>query len=494
MRFLNKKTKVARRNGSRRRIRMIVGGKFEGIPSGTNDFANYYLKKYATTTLKDKSPIIESDVLVPEGSVLWVIDMQNDFIDIPMQGLKGPPVPDLGNIGSFAVSEGSAVIDSLIEFMKTNSKNFNKIVFTRDWHPENHCSFSKDQIGTFPPHCIWNSLGAAFNDQIKGTITQKDRTFTCFERPADILFKGHHEDTDSFSGVTWNGEDYPFKNRQLTTCCQTIDTCKGKTGARPLNPEHISKSLELDIGCSSGVDCFESDYTLPSPSGSGEIFVVGLAGEFCVKDTAIMLKKNFPSVKVNVVQDLTRYVFVPVFLPFQRYPLVNADKAEPCQFGELLMKGEWMDNNNSLNVLSNGVFDTTDNQKPLSQYLFEYNPGDKTKTRRLETSELDQYKEQELKFDDPPLWHFASDHRSLLKDYMQFDVKLLMSKDEQPSPTPVPDNLPTTAPVKVTDSIKSVPSYLKPTASSTKKKDLTAKDFKSQLYENRTGKKPSQII
>lgn len=429
-----KKSKAHGKRGSRR-IRVIRGGKFVGAPSGTNDFANYYLATYANEILKEKSPIkFVENVVVPQGSILWVIDMQNDFIDLPMEGLSGPPTfnPDNKNAGAFAVSEGSAVIDELVTFMKTHAKQFEKIIFTRDWHPENHCSFDKSQVGTFPPHCIWNKLGAAFNDTIVDTIKRSNTTFTCNDRPVDILFKGHHQDTDSFSGVSWNadtGPEYPFKNRQLTTCCQTID-CKGKTGARPLKPEFIKYSLETNINCNDGVNCFAADYTLPEPINDGEIFVVGLAGEFCVKDTAIMLKKNFPNTTVNVVQDLTRYVFVPVFLNFQRYPLTNGENNKPCEFGDLLLRGEWIDNTaTDKNILSAGVFEEN-KIKPLSQYLFSYNLFDPTETKRLEFDELEQYKDEELT---PafPLWHFASDHRILLKDYAQFGVQLLMPTNVQ---------------------------------------------------------------
>jgi nicotinamidase-related amidase len=429
-----KKSKAHGKRGSRR-IRVIRGGKFVGAPSGTNDFANYYLATYANEILKEKSPIkFVENVVVTPGSILWVIDMQNDFIDIPMEGLSGPDTfnPDNVNIGAFAVSEGSAVIDKLVTFMKTHANQFEKIIFTRDWHPENHCSFDKSQVGTFPPHCIWNKLGAAFNDTIANTIQRKNDKFTCNGRPVDILFKGHHQDTDSFSGVSWEADtapEYPFKNRQLTTCCQALD-CKGKTGARPLKPDFIQYSKEVNIMCDAGVDCFAATYDLPKPTGDGEIFVVGLAGEFCVKDTAIMLKKNFPDKTVNVVQDLTRYVFVPVFLPFQRYPLTNGDNANPCEFGELLMKGDWINNTAKNNILSDGVFEEN-KIKPLSQYLFSYNPSNPTDTKRLEYEDLSKYNNVELTPTNPNLWHFASDHRILLKDYAQFGVQLLMPTNVQ---------------------------------------------------------------
>jgi nicotinamidase-related amidase len=427
---LGKGTRYARKNKSRRRIRMIVGGKFTGIPTGTNDFANYYLKKYAEDVFKEQSPIKPVGE-IKKGSILWVIDMQNDFIDLQVDGLKGP-----SSTGAFSVSEGKTVIDGLVEFMNANKDKFNKIIFTRDWHPEDHCSFSKEQIGTFPPHCIWNSIGAAFNETIKTqiSINKKDNKFidfTCNGVPVDILFKGYHKETDSFSGVSWTDDKYPFKNRQLTTCCQTLD-CKNNTGGRKLKPEYIASSLETELG-EYEETWVEDSYELPKPIEDGQIYVVGLAGEFCVKDTAIMLKNSFPEKTVNVVQDLTRYVFLPVFVTFQRYPLANGDNSEPCDFGKLLMRGEWInDTIPDKNFLSELVFENT-NRKPLSTYLFSYNPSNPTDTKRLEQTELEKYKNEPLSNEngDPTdagnnLWHFCSDHRILLKDYYQFGVNLLM--------------------------------------------------------------------
>ena len=37
---------------------------------------------------------------------------------------------------------------------------------TRDWHPENHCSF-KEQGGPWPSHCIQGSRGSQFHPDLK---------------------------------------------------------------------------------------------------------------------------------------------------------------------------------------------------------------------------------------------------------------------------------------------------------------------------------------
>jgi nicotinamidase-related amidase len=214
----------------RRRVMKMLGmqkgGKYAGPVNGTNDFQNYYLQKYCSRIF---SQIAESPLkMIPDinseikpGSILWVIDMQNDFIDIPMVGLTGPPAGPGKNIGAFAVSEGFTMIEDLLNFIRTNGSKFTKIVFTRDFHPPQHCSFSKDLIpnglngepsdGKFPKHCVYDSLGADFTPKIKAEFEFIDGQYKFMGFPADIIFKGHHENTDSFTAQEWvdDSSSYP---------------------------------------------------------------------------------------------------------------------------------------------------------------------------------------------------------------------------------------------------------------------------------------------
>ncbi|MHC1706971.1 MAG: isochorismatase family protein [Bacteroidales bacterium] len=64
-------------------------------------------------------------------------------------------------------------------------------IYTRDWHPSNHCSF-KPYGGTWPPHCIQGSYGAKFTDgmlvpyssiiiDIEKEAGQSNVTYSAFE-------------------------------------------------------------------------------------------------------------------------------------------------------------------------------------------------------------------------------------------------------------------------------------------------------------------------
>jgi nicotinamidase/pyrazinamidase len=87
-----------------------------------------------------------SDRVTPTtGDALLVVDVQNDF-------LPG---------GSLGVADGDAVIPVLNSYIEHFFGSNLPIVFTRDWHPRNHCSFSA-QGGPWPVHCVANTSGAEF--------------------------------------------------------------------------------------------------------------------------------------------------------------------------------------------------------------------------------------------------------------------------------------------------------------------------------------------
>lgn len=84
-----------------------------------------------------------------ENSALIVVDMQNDF-------LPG---------GSLEVPNSDTIIPIINEYIEFFEKHQSLIVFTRDWHPENHISF-KENGGIWPRHCIQNTKGAEIHSEI----------------------------------------------------------------------------------------------------------------------------------------------------------------------------------------------------------------------------------------------------------------------------------------------------------------------------------------
>ncbi|MFX1573929.1 MAG: bifunctional nicotinamidase/pyrazinamidase [Promethearchaeota archaeon] len=135
----------------------------------------------------------EKEIKIKEKDALIIVDMQNDFI------------PG----GSLAVEEGDLIINDINDTAEKFKKASAKIVFTQDWHPQNHLSFASNHpeknpgdefmsedgsIGPvlWPDHCVQESQGAEFHKNLKLNLADK------------IIQKGMNPNVDSYSGFQDN--------------------------------------------------------------------------------------------------------------------------------------------------------------------------------------------------------------------------------------------------------------------------------------------------
>lgn len=79
---------------------------------------------------------------------LIIVDCQNDFIS-----------------GTMAVKGAKNVLENIKIFIKNRKKEIDKILFTVDWHPYNHCSFKKFG-GEWPQHCVQFTPGACIEPKL----------------------------------------------------------------------------------------------------------------------------------------------------------------------------------------------------------------------------------------------------------------------------------------------------------------------------------------
>ncbi|MEW6023355.1 MAG: nicotinamidase [Pseudomonadota bacterium] len=109
-------------------------------------------------------------IRLQDSDALLVIDMQYDF-------LPG---------GSLGVPEGDQVLAPVNEAMARFAARGLPVYASRDWHPEDHCSFAA-RGGPWPPHCVAETRGAAFSDELA--------------LPADtvIISKADTADVDAYS-------------------------------------------------------------------------------------------------------------------------------------------------------------------------------------------------------------------------------------------------------------------------------------------------------
>lgn len=174
--------------------------------------------------------------------VLLIVDIQNDF-------LPG---------GALEVGHGDAIIPIVNRILE----NFDLVVATQDWHPPDHKSFASnhenrkpgeiiklkdlDQV-LWPDHCIQGTPGSLLSDRLDTSSINR------------IFVKGTDPNIDSYSGFFDNG--------------------------------HL-KSTGLG-------DYLKANYV-------DEVYIVGLATDYCVKFTALdSVAEGF---KTYVIADGTRAV------------------------------------------------------------------------------------------------------------------------------------------------------------------------------------------
>ncbi|NQZ29563.1 MAG: isochorismatase family protein [Mycoplasmatales bacterium] len=160
---------------------------------------------------------------------------------------------DFSEDGTLPVSGFSEIIQGINKKIEEYKNKDQLVILTQDWHPENHISFIGStwdqslQTELWPKHCVQGSFGAMVDKRIQ--LNKIDY----------IVYKGDDLMIDSYSvfqdaNKNWNDE--------------------------------IKRILKKE--------------------GVGELEIVGVAGEFCVKYTAIDAVDL--GYKVYANQQLTRYI------------------------------------------------------------------------------------------------------------------------------------------------------------------------------------------
>lgn len=83
------------------------------------------------------------------GDALLIVDVQKDFC----QG------------GALEISNGDEVVPVLNIWIERALEKGVPVYASRDWHPKEHVSF-KEQGGSWPPHCLQDSEGALFHQDL----------------------------------------------------------------------------------------------------------------------------------------------------------------------------------------------------------------------------------------------------------------------------------------------------------------------------------------
>jgi nicotinamidase/pyrazinamidase len=148
--------------------------------------------------------------------------------------------------GSLAVEGASKKMDALASYLSLHGKEYDSIFLTADWHLPSHCSF-KENGGIWPPHCIQFSKGASIYSPILAVLNGEKLSY-------HVLTKGCNEDHEEYS---------VFKN---THSCDTLIA--------------VNEFLNVDM-----------------------VDFVGIAYDYCLKDSALDSKKVFTNSSIRVLKD-----------------------------------------------------------------------------------------------------------------------------------------------------------------------------------------------
>ena len=133
------------------------------------------------------------------ADALIIVDLQNDF-------LPG---------GSLGVPQGDEVVAPIQQLIDLYQAHGLPIYASRDWHPDNHCSFAA-RGGPWPPHCVAGTRGAAFSEAM--------------QLPPDtvVVSKADTADVDAYSAFNGTGLAEQLRARgvrRVLVCGLATDYC-----------------------------------------------------------------------------------------------------------------------------------------------------------------------------------------------------------------------------------------------------------------------------
>ena len=142
--------------------------------------------------------------------------------------------------GSLACGHSEEAVKNIVEFINSNPDA--KVYYSADWHSLNHCSYTQNG-GTWPVHCNANTHGAEIHESFYRDVKNSS------QRPndANIYYKGDDDSREEYSAFN----------------------ARNKAG----------RELNQDIG--------------------HDVIVVGIASEFCVRESVIALLNSGRKINVN---------------------------------------------------------------------------------------------------------------------------------------------------------------------------------------------------
>ncbi len=186
-------------------------------------------------------------VAIRPTDAIIVVDVQNDFC------------PG----GALAVADGDAVVPIINDVLG----KFQHQVFTRDWHPPDHCSFADSPTftdGSWPAHCVRETPGAAFHPDL------------IIPENAIVVNKATERGPDAYSGFdgTGLGERLQAEGvRRVFVCGLATDYCVKAT------------ALDAHAACFDVYVLADACHAVDNPPGTGLAALADMddAGVICIR-------------------------------------------------------------------------------------------------------------------------------------------------------------------------------------------------------------------
>lgn len=152
--------------------------------NSTSDSREQFMQFIPDEVMKAAS---EEPELDEKRDVLIVVDVQCDFISGPLKAHDTAKIIQPLNT-AISIAESKEML----------------IIFTKDWHPQNHCSF-KENGGPWPTHCVMGTMGAELLSDI-------------WRPPASVVFEfGVHPESLGYSPLENIALDLVVSNPQVRT-------------------------------------------------------------------------------------------------------------------------------------------------------------------------------------------------------------------------------------------------------------------------------------
>lgn len=168
-------------------------------------------------------------------TALIIVDVQNDFCEG----------------GSLGVSGGGATAAAITSYLNDHGWKYAAVLATQDWHidPGTHFSSEPDYVDSWPVHCVAGTPGAALHPGLAPVLKAGALTATFRKGRYEAAYSG-------FESTLVDPEDPAATSEEADR--ESLESTPGESLGEWLSSRHIHK-----------------------------VDIVGIATDFCVRETAL---------------------------------------------------------------------------------------------------------------------------------------------------------------------------------------------------------------